>query len=377
LAGIYIHIPFCRQACHYCDFHFSTNLGYKEQMVCALLKEIGLQSQYLEGNEIETIYFGGGTPSLLSNIELGNILEKIQNNFHVNPNYELTLEANPDDLNDEKLKNLHNLGFNRLSIGIQSFSDDVLTYLNRAHSCKEALNCVVDARKAGFDNISIDLIYGIHKSGHKGWEKDLEIVGELMPEHISAYCLTIEPKTTFGAWMKTGKIQPVDDEYAAQQFEYLMHFLESKGYEQYEISNFCLPGKYSRHNTNYWKQENYLGIGPGAHSFNGFSRQFNISNNIKYLKSIEKEEVPAELDSLSTPDKINEYVMTSLRTRWGCDLKKILRDFDFDVYKQNNEYIDELIDKGFLYYNNNILYLSSKGKLLADKIASDLFVINI
>lgn len=343
-------------------------------MVHALQHELNLQRQYLKNNEIETIYFGGGTPSLLKQKELEQILEKIFSYNRISSNVEITLEVNPDDLNYDKLKNLRKLGINRLSIGVQSFSDEVLKFLNRIHSGKEAYYTVLNAQKAGFDNISVDLIYGIEKSGHSGWQNDLKIVGELLPEHISAYCLTIESQTAFGTWMKKGKLKPVDEDYAAQQFEYLIKFLSIKGYDQYEISNFCQPEKYSIHNTNYWKQENYLGIGPGAHSYNGQSRQFNISHNIKYIQSIESGNVPYEQDILSNHDKINEYVMTSLRTRWGCNLSKIYKDYKIDLYEINKDYINDLITQEYINFINNILYLTTKGKLIADKIASDLFL---
>ncbi len=343
-------------------------------MVVALEQELHLQRQYLENCSIETIYFGGGTPSLLNESELAQILVKIYSIFNVVPNVELTLEANPDDLDHIKLKNLRSLGFNRLSIGIQSFSNETLKFLNRVHTGREALECVNFARKAGFENISIDLIYGIAANGHQGWERDLQTVGDLLPEHISAYCLTIEPKTTFGAWMKKGLMNHVDDDYAAQQFEHLLCFLNDKGYEQYEISNFCQPGKYSLHNTNYWRQEKYLGIGPGAHSYNGNSRQFNVSHNNNYIKSIEIGVVPCEMDHLTTSDNINEYIMTSLRTRWGCDLNKIFKDYDVNIFQKNEEYINNIVLSGYGKYEANVLFLTTKGKLLADKIASDLFV---
>jgi oxygen-independent coproporphyrinogen-3 oxidase len=344
-------------------------------MIFALEQELILQRQYLKNYKIETIYFGGGTPSLLNEAEINLLLNTIYAHYNVTSDVELTLEANPDDLNLNFLKSLKGLGINRLSIGIQSFSDEVLKFLNRIHTGKEAYKSISYAREAGFNNISIDIIYGIPIKNHKEWEADLKTVEALIPEHISAYCLTIEPKTAFGAWVKKGKLIPVDDDFAALQFENLVSYFQARGYEQYEISNFCLPERYSKHNTNYWRQENYLGIGPGAHSFNGYSRQFNISHNIKYIKSIENGDIPFELDPLSSSDKINEYIMTSLRTRWGCDFNKIQNDYDFDIYQINMEYIDRLIALEYGMLENNVLFLSSKGKLLADKIASDLFSI--
>jgi len=373
MAGVYLHIPFCKQACHYCDFHFSTNTSSQKRMVNAISQELILQKDYLGNDKVETIYFGGGTPSLLSAEELRHLLETINNNFEISSSPEITLEANPDDLNFQKLRNLAKVGINRLSIGIQSFNNEQLSYLNRAHNSQEAKDCVGNAREVGIDNISIDLIYGIPSNNHDNWNNNLAQALALHPTHISSYCLTIENKTAFGSWLKKGKIQPINEEYAAQQFEILLSTLDDNGYEQYEISNFSLPDQHSKHNSNYWKHEKYLGVGPSAHSYNEINRQFNISNNAKYMDAIEQSEVPFNLDELAHKDHINEYLLTSLRTKWGVDLNKLKEKYQADLLNANQGYIQDLLNKGLASSNNNTLILTNKGKLFADKIASDLF----
>lgn len=337
-------------------------------------QELILQQDYLFDKDIQTIYFGGGTPSLLSDFELETLLRRIFTSYEVSPSAEVTLEANPDDLTFEKLAFYKKIGINRLSIGIQSFSDVVLKYLNRAHSSKEAVVCVDMARKAGFRNISIDLIYGIPINDHVGWSDDLKKAISLDPDHISAYCLTIEDKTTFGNWLKRGKMNPIDEEIAATQFEFLISYLKEKGYEQYEISNFCPRGNYSRHNTNYWQQREYLGVGPGAHSFNGSSRQFNISHNAHYISSLERKIIPFEVDKLQLADRVNEIIMTSLRTKWGCNFANILKDFSIDLYHEHKVYIKDLVQNDLAVLQEDNLILTEKGKLFADKISSDLFI---
>lgn len=374
MAGIYLHIPFCKQACHYCDFHFSTDLSRKNEIVKAIAKEIVLQQNYLLGENISSIYFGGGTPSLLDGEELSLIFRIIQDNFTVNADAEITLEANPDDLTAENLNTFLKCGINRLSIGIQTFNEDQLKFLNRAHNVDQARNCVILAKEAGFKNISIDLIYAIPSPNHSIWKKDLEKALALEPQHISSYSLTIESKTVFGTWTRTGKMPAIDEEYAASQFEILMSTLEQHGYEQYEISNFCKPGFVSRHNSNYWKQEKYLGIGPGAHSYNHLLRQNNISNNSIYIKSLEKNIIPYEEDYLDTTAKVNEYMMTSLRTKWGCDLDYILQKYDVDVKKKYFGYISKLLQAKLVVLSGHLLTLTSSGKLIADKIIEDLFI---
>ena len=375
MAGVYLHIPFCKQACHYCDFHFSVNQTRKPEIVDALISEIQLQKNYLGSENVKTIYFGGGTPSLLNDKELGKIMDALSSNFELVDDIEITLEANPDDLTPSKLKTLRDLGINRLSIGIQSFHDDALKYLNRAHGSKEALNCIDDARRIGFDNLSIDLIYAIPSDNHENWKHDLKKVIELQPNHISSYCLTIEPQTTFGRRHNRGELTIADEEFAARQFEILLDTLKSNGYQQYEISNFCKEEAYSRHNSNYWRQENYLGIGPSAHSYNGTSRQFNINHNQKYLRAINQGIIPAELEVLSLKDQINEYILTTLRTAWGVSLRKLKEEHSYVLINEQNKYIDDLLIQGLAVIKNDHLILTDQGKLLADKISSDMFLL--
>lgn len=374
MAGIYLHIPFCKQACHYCDFHFSTNLARKGEMANAIGRELELQKDYLSGEIISSIYFGGGTPSLLSDAELKLLLEKIRKNYRVADDVEITLEANPDDLDRKKLTMFRGSGINRLSIGIQTFDEGQLRFLNRAHNATQAKNCVSLAQELGFDNISIDLIYAIPSENDTVWENDLQTALVLHPQHISSYCLTIEPATAFGNWTRKGKMHPIDEEYAARQYETLMGTLSRNGYEQYEISNFCKPGYVSRHNSNYWKQKKYLGVGPGAHSYNLSSRQFNISNNAHYIKSLQNDAVPFTLDPLDNIAKANEYLMTSLRTIWGCDLDYLNLKFGLDIKMQHKAYLSKLLKANLVFLSGNLLTLTASGKLIADKIIEDLFV---
>ena len=343
-------------------------------MLLAISQEIVLQKKYLADDRIETIYFGGGTPSLLSSKELAEILSTINMHFDVVPSPEITLEANPDDLSYDKLSSLSEANINRLSIGVQTFDDNHLTYLNRAHNSQEALNCIADARKVGIDNVSIDLIYAIPSSNHDLWRKDLAQAIALKPTHISSYCLTIENSTTFGNWLKRGKIKSIGDEYAAQQFEILLTTLKGNGYEQYEVSNFCLPNNYSKHNSNYWRQEKYLGVGPSAHSYNGIDRQFNISHNKKYMDAINQNMIPSTLDQLSQKDHINEYLLTTLRTKWGTSLDKLKDVYQHDLLELNKNYINDLLKQDLARIDNAALILTDPGKLFADKIASDLFL---
>lgn len=343
-------------------------------MVNALCNELILQQSYLRQETISSIYFGGGTPSLLSEPELDKLLTTINNHYQVAPNSEITLEANPDDLDEKALRQMYESGINRLSIGIQTFNEQQLRFLNRAHNALQAVQCVTLAQNVGFNNISIDLIYGIPSPDHALWKNDLAIALTLAPQHISSYCLTIEPSTVFGKWTSKGKMAPIEEEYAASQFEILVATLTEAGYEQYEISNFCMPELYSRHNSNYWKQEKYLGIGPGAHSYNHVSRQYNIANNTHYLKALSKNEVPFTIDNLDQKAKANEYIMTSLRTKWGYDLNQLKAKYDLDLYHTQQSYLHKLIDQKLITLSENVIRLTNTGKLLADKITEDLFV---
>lgn len=345
----------------------------KDDLITALIEEIDLQKDYLAEKSLSTVYFGGGSPSILDAGDLEKIFSAIGSRFSLEENVEITLEANPDDLSANKLHELRLLGVNRLSIGIQTFNDAYLRYLNRAHDAAMALRCVADARKAGFRNISIDLIYAIKEARHNVLYSDLETAMSLDPEHVSAYCLTIEPKTTFGNWLKKEKIKPVDEEYAAKEFEVLLDFLEKHRYEQYEISNFARDEYYSRHNSNYWRNIPYLGIGPSAHSFNGTSRQFNVANNANYIKAIKKGIVPFELDALDVKNRANETIMTGLRTKWGCNLLFIKERFGYDLLVENRKKMGEYIGKKLIVVTGDTIYLTRGGKLLADEIAADLF----
>ena len=374
MAGIYLHIPFCKQACHYCDFHFSTNLDQRDELVNSLVHEIELQANYLQHEAIDTIYFGGGTPSLLKATEIETLLRAIHSYHSVNPKAEITLEANPDDLKKVKIKEFYTLGINRLSIGIQSFEDTILKFFNRAHNSEEAIQCIEDARNAGYQNLSLDLIYAVPGQDHNQWIKNVEKAIQLEPEHISSYTLTIEEKTAFGKWAKTGKLKGVEEKFAAEEFEILMNHLEKAGYEHYEISNFCKPGFQSKHNSNYWKQAKYLGIGPSAHSYNGDSRQFNVSNNGAYLKAIKEDKVPFELEILSRENKINEYIFTTLRTSWGCDLSYLKESLGYDLVLNQSRYLHDLVKQGLIKLTEETVTLTHKGKFVADQIASDLFL---
>ncbi len=320
LAGLYLHIPFCKQACHYCNFHFSTSLRAKPALVAALLQELALQQHYLGDVEISSVYFGGGTPSLLTIKELEQIFAAISQLYRLSPTAEITLEANPDDLNLELLRDLrHYTPVNRLSIGIQSFHDADLRWMNRAHSAVHAHACLEAALATGFDDLTIDLIYGAPTTSDQHWQHNLEVAFDLGIPHLSCYCLTVEEGTALGAFVRKGQSPPVDEEQAARQMEYLMDATAAQGYEHYEISNFARPGHYARHNSSYWQGEPFLGVGPSAHSFNGRTRQSNLVNNALYIKSIELGQVPFEVEILTPVQQYNEYVLTSLRTVWGTE----------------------------------------------------------
>lgn len=390
MAGIYIHIPFCKQACNYCDFHFSTSLKNKEAFLSALKKEIEMQKGYLSnslsfgegrGEAISTIYFGGGTPSLLNEMELMQIFDSLNKHFEIDTNAEITLEANPDDLTKAKIKELKNTPINRFSIGIQSFYDEDLKLMNRAHTSQEAVYAVKCAQDSGFENITVDLIYGIPTLDNHKWRNNLQNVFLLNVKHISAYCLTVEPKTVLAHQVKTGQIKNVDEQASAEQFEIMLEAMKKQNFIQYEISNFCKEGYYSKHNSNYWLKEKYLGLGPSAHSYNGNTRQWNISNNALYVNAVEKGKLDFELEELTTEQRYNEYVLTSLRTMWGCSLDFIKNNFGDEILAHILKEIDSYISKGYITKNASSvmnsneerLFLTDEGKLFADKIASDLF----
>lgn len=342
-------------------------------MIDAICKELELRKTYLSIASFDSIYFGGGTPSLLTIDELNKVLDKIYCLFKITEKAEITLEANPDDLSMEKLLALKDFGINRLSIGVQSFQNKILTLLNRAHSAQEAVKCIGLAREAGFDQISLDLIFSIPGQSDHDLMEDLQQAIALYPEHISVYGLTIEEKTVFGNWLKKGRFLPVSDEASASQFELLIATLERNGYEQYEVSNFCRNEHYARHNTSYWKNITYLGVGPGAHSYNGIDRQHNVANNHLYMKSLAQNIVPFDLEHISQASRANEFIMTSLRTKWGCNLHTLHSLFGYDLLAGKSGTIERLKNEKLVLVNDNMLYLSKKGIFLADDIIADLF----
>jgi len=372
MAGIYIHIPFCKQACHYCDFHFSTSLKYKDELLHALVKEIRLQKNYLDNETVETIYFGGGTPSLLDASEINLLINAVTELHTVSSDAEITLEANPDDLNDAKLKGLRQTDVNRFSIGIQSFFDDDLLWMNRAHRSKDGEASVKRAQDAGFENITADLIYGYPLLTDTKWKQNMDMMFELSIPHISAYSITVEPQTALAAFINKNKQPPMNEQQSAAQFTMLMEAMADHDFEHYEISNFCKPGHYSRHNSNYWQGVKYLGIGPSAHSYNGDTRQWNIASNPQYIQRIETGQLPAETETLTEENRLNEYIMTSIRTMWGLSLDK-LNSIAGASASQLLIAAQRYFDNGWITQKDNILYLTPAGKLYADNIAAGLF----
>jgi len=376
MAGIYIHIPFCKQACHYCDFHFSTNLGKKEAMLQALEQELFLRKEELKKDKVETIYFGGGTPSVLEVGEIDSLLATVANNYNVIEKPEITLEANPDDLTTQKIRALAKSRVNRLSIGIQSFFEKDLKLMNRAHNADQAERCIAEA-STYFNNISIDLIYGIPNMSNSRWKQNIAKALAFSVPHISSYALTVEPKTALANYVAKGLITPVKDKVAQEQFNILNETLSQQGYDAYEISNFGRPGYHSKNNTAYWQQKKYLGIGPSAHSYDGVRRGWNNKSNPKYIAALSQGKLPMEVEVLSKTDRYNEYVMTGLRTIWGISLSKIALNYgtQYKTYllRQSKRHIEEHL----LYLDGDTLLTTKKGKFLADGIASDLFMVNL
>ena len=372
MAGIYLHIPFCKQACFYCDFHFSTSLKMKETLISCLVKEIEIRKNELENQVIETIYFGGGTPSLLSQSEIDVLIEAVYEHHVVVEMPEITLEANPDDLSKTKIEELSKSKINRLSIGVQSFFEEDLQLMNRAHNADEARRCLSEAT-AYFSNISVDLIYGIPDLSDDRWRQNIKTALQFGVPHISSYALTVEPKTALANFIKKGVIKNVDDAQAERQFHILIEELQNANFVHYETSNFGKEGFFSQNNSAYWKGKSYLGIGPSAHSFDGKQRSWNINNNAKYSKAIQEQQLPIEREILSQNDIYNEYVMTGLRTIWGVSLDKIRVDFGEKhlIYLENQS--KKYINEELLYLEGAILKTTLKGKFLSDGIASDLF----
>ena len=375
MAGIYLHIPFCKQACTYCNFHFTTSQRYKNEFVKAIIKEIDLQKDFLRNESIATIYFGGGTPSLLTIEEACLVLEKIKKEFSLEKNIEITLEANPDDISKEKLLGCKDIGINRLSIGIQSFFEEDLVWMNRAHNQQQAYKCIEDSLAAGFDNISIDLIYGSHLLSDERWEKNIATssINYKIP-HLSCYALTVEEKTPLHKQILLKKTVDVDPDKQARHFMILMEKLKQNGYEHYEVSNFAMPGFRSRHNSSYWQGKKYLGLGPSAHSYDGIIRKWNVANNIKYIESINKGVVESETEVLTETQKFNEYIMISLRTKEGLNLETIKTNWGEDKLTTMKRRLEKFKEHNLVNAAGTTIQLTNEGMLMADGIASDLFV---
>ena len=376
MSGIYIHIPFCKQACHYCDFHFSTSLKKKDEMVLAIANELKLRKSEFEKEIVETIYFGGGTPSVLQVADLRFLIETVYENYSVSQTPEITLEANPDDLTEERIIEFSQTKINRLSIGIQSFFEDDLKLMNRAHNSEEAKKCLEIATQY-FDNISLDLIYGIPGMTNDIWKKNIETALSFGVPHISSYALTVEPKTALHKLIQTGKIEKPNDDVAQEHFSILVEQLEANDFIHYELSNFGKENYFSKNNSSYWLGKKYIGIGPSAHSYNGISRSWNVSNNSLYIKALQENQLPNEVEILSITDRYNEYVMTGLRTIWGVSLDKIKIEFGSIYADYLTTQIQKFLKDDLVFIDENVLKPTKKGKFLTDGIASDLFYLNL
>ena len=376
MSGIYIHIPFCKQACYYCNFYFSTSLKKKTELLDCLVKEIELRKSELNNDVVETIYFGGGTPSILSTEEINRLIETVYSNFDVVEHPEITLEANPDDLSEEKIKELAASKINRLSIGVQSFFERDLKLMNRAHNAEESKKCLQIATQY-FSNISVDLIYGIPDCSNEQWTTNILTALSFGVPHISSYALTVEPDTALERFIDKGVIKNVDDDKAEEQFVILTDELNAAGFIHYELSNFGKENFFSKNNSAYWLGKSYLGIGPAAHSFNGVQRSWNVQNNTKYIKDIVENKLPIQRETLSVIDRYNEYVMTGLRTIWGVSFPRIESDFGNNYSKYLKMQAQKYIDQELLCIENDILKTTRKGKFLSDGLASDLFMLNL
>lgn len=374
MAGIYIHIPFCKSKCAYCNFFSLASESKINDYVEALKKEIVLRKNYLGGETVKTIYFGGGTPSLLSVKNIEEILELLNKNYEIVSSPEITLEINPDTIDREKMSSLKKIGVNRMSVGIQSFDDEDLRYLGRRHDSRHAMQVLEDLKQTDFEKITLDLIYGMPTLTEEKWNKNLDIFFSTGITHLSAYALTVEPKTILGQRIEKGELQSVSEEETIRHYNILVERTKENSFEHYEISNFAKEGFRSQHNSIYWRDEKYLGLGPSAHSYDGKSRQWNISNLTKYIQLVGDAELFYEKEILSTEDKFNEYVMTSLRTSWGCDIEKIERDYGKSYAHHFLKNIKKYLENGEMLKENNTYFLSEEGKLFADGIAADLFL---
>lgn len=373
MSGIYVHIPFCKQACYYCNFHFSTTLHLKNELVQAICKEISLTCKDEKTDLIDTIYFGGGTPSILEIKEIEQIISTLDKHFIISPNAEITLEANPDDITGEKLRHWKETGINRLSVGIQSFSDAELKWMNRVHNAAHSLRCIEEIQEAGFTNFSVDLIYGSPLLTNEDWEKNTSIIIDQKIPHVSCYALTVEPSTALDKMIAQKKKEPVNAEKQSEQFLLLMSRMKEAGYEHYEISNFAKPGMRSKHNSSYWQGKKYYGFGPSAHSFDGERRRWNVSNNALYIKSIQKETIPFEEEVLTTNQQLNEYIMTSLRTLEGLDINFVHQKFGTEKIIALQSSITKWKESDKIKQWGDRVILTDEGKLFADGIAADLF----
>jgi oxygen-independent coproporphyrinogen-3 oxidase len=374
MSGIYLHIPFCKKACHYCNFHFSTSLRYADDMVNAILGEIRLRKQDTE-LPVETIYFGGGTPSVLTPQQIRVLLNEVYNKFEVINYPEITLEANPDDLSPTYIFDIQKVGINRLSIGVQSFLDDELALMNRVHNASQAMSSVEYAKKQ-FDNVSIDLLFGNPNTTLDDWKRNLEHALQLDVPHISSYALTLEPKTALERFVDKGVISLLDEKVVEAQFHHLVDTLTQAGYDHYELSSFGKPGYHSQNNTGYWQGKTYLGIGPSAHGFDGNQRYWNVSNNASYIQQIAKRELPQTIEKLSVVDRYNESIMIGLRASWGVSLQAMENDLGLRYRQHLEDQAKRFVDEGLLHIDNNILKTTSKGAFLADGISADLFLID-
>jgi oxygen-independent coproporphyrinogen-3 oxidase len=375
LAGIYIHIPFCKKACFYCDFHFSVSFQQKDEVVASLIKELKERKNFIGQEEVKTIYFGGGTPSVLNAGNISEILKEAYAQYTVNDNAEITFECNPDDLSKEYLVGLKESGVNRLSIGIQSLNDESLTWMNRSHNVTQALQAIDSAAALGFRDMSIDLIYGIPMLTEDEWRQTLKRALAMPINHLSAYSLTLEENTPYNKLVQQKKYKKPNDDEASRHFEILLEEIKLAGWEHYEVSNFCKAGNYSKHNTAYWQNVKYLGIGPSAHSFDGKSRHWNVRSNKEYIQKIQAGESVSESEELSTKDIVNEALLTGLRTKWGVNLAEVMEQYEYDIAATNQTQIMEWQQKDWLEMKDGVLRLRADGFLFADYIASELFVL--
>ena len=375
MAGIYIHIPFCAQACYYCDFHFSTSLKLKKRVISAMRKEIIQQKKYLDNSVVQTIYFGGGTPSLIESGEIESIYNTIKQNFILSNSIELTIEANPEDITESLISGWNQIGINRVSLGVQAFRDKDLRYMNRIHTSRQSFYALDLLKKSKIKNLNIDLIYGFPNLSDYEWDESLERILKFGPQHVSCYSLTVEKKTPLSHFIKKGIYSQLNSDQANRQFLIARKKLTNAGYRHYEISNFAKDGYFSRHNKNYWNKTHYLGIGPSAHSFNGVTRQWNINNNLKYCNSIENNIQHYKLEKLSRKNMINEYILTTLRTSSGIKEALISTKMTVSEFQKFNSQMTKFIELGLIQKNNNSLFCTESGMLIVDSISSDLFLI--